>query len=660
MEQLEFEIILPTELLSSIDSLGSVSLLNTQKTQTPSLQGNTSTSLPLPLPSTPPVSTPVSSAPNSTLTSTGGGIPLRKRKIKPSAAPVFEMGVKDELCVKAIKAIAAFLKNYVHLPVSDLFQEKSGSEKTIFLKEALLFGDVPDFSIQYQHDPHSVAQFLYEILASSKKGILSKVGQGLVDSVDIDLTALPSLKYYKLSCMRSLLFQMDTEPHLALFYTLDLLHAFFQIQPEDSLSFFGNKFGPVFLKELPEKSSTIFSVLLSNFSAILEPKEDINIEAKNGYQPISTAGLERLFEKLLDPYYSESLFSDTFFLTYGYFISARDMLKKFTDYYLLATTGSPQKWKIQLSTRVLVLIKNWIMTHESFFQKEKQFLCVLCDFVDSVTAPSLHEAEFFMYFSKLVTDSTYSPVCTVAPSVMAMHMAMIDQSFFRLIPFSELLHKSFKTAKLSPHFHNMTNKYNDWRRWVCTEILRMETDNDRVNIVTYFVDIVKHCVLINNFNTASSLIEGLKHSSISRLLSMWKKVPAEVMQDFDKMTKLFDHSNNSKNYRTAVKDCKPPTIPVLEMLAKDLIAIEEGYITMQKGLINFHKLQLLTKLVKYVLQMQQTVYKHLPGTQDWPLLNDYLHNKLGGSAGLLVEHEMMSRSIVIQPVPQTKDEPIPL
>lgn len=49
-------------------------------------------------------------------------------------------------------------------------------------------GNLPDFSFKYQHDPHSVAQFLYEILASSEKGILSKVGQGLVDSVDIDLS----------------------------------------------------------------------------------------------------------------------------------------------------------------------------------------------------------------------------------------------------------------------------------------------------------------------------------------------------------------------------------------------------------------------------------------------------------------------------------------
>ena len=76
----------------------------------------------------------------------------------------------------------------MHLPPSDLFQEKAWSEQAIFLKEAIISGNIPDFSFKYQHDPHSVAQFLYELLASSDKGILNKVGQGLVDSVDIDLS----------------------------------------------------------------------------------------------------------------------------------------------------------------------------------------------------------------------------------------------------------------------------------------------------------------------------------------------------------------------------------------------------------------------------------------------------------------------------------------
>lgn len=95
----------------------------------------------------------------------------------------------------------------------------------------------------------------------------------------------------------------------------------------------------------------------------------------------------------------------------------------------------------------------------------------------------------------------------VEPSVVAIHMAVIDQSFLRLIPYTEWLHKAFVSQSESPNFHNMVAKFNDWgrhgtpvclfallihfHRWACTEILRKDKVNDRVNIVTYFVDIIK-------------------------------------------------------------------------------------------------------------------------------------------------------------------------
>lgn len=197
----------------------------------------------------------------------------------------------------------------------------------------------------------------------------------------------------------------------------------------------------------------------------------------------------------------------------------------------------------------------------------------------------------------------------------------------------------------------MVAKFNDWGRWVCTEVLRRDKVQDRVNVVTYFVDIIKHSVAINNFNAAAALIGGLSHSSVSRLKTTWEKLPAKVMQDFNRMTTLFEMGKNYKNYREAVKVCKPPVIPYLALIPKDLIAIEEGNPTiLDNGLINFHKLRLLAKLVKYVSQIQQPLYVH---PQD-PVLQDYLRNKLGGSKGLLTEKEMVTMSTAIQPLAVAK------
>lgn len=82
-------------------------------------------------------------------------------------------------------------------------------------------------------------------------------------------TFISGLKYYRLSLLHSLVFLLEEDPHFALFYTLDLLRSFVKIRPE-AYTFFGEKFGPVCLKDFPEKSPNAFSTLLINFSAILE------------------------------------------------------------------------------------------------------------------------------------------------------------------------------------------------------------------------------------------------------------------------------------------------------------------------------------------------------------------------------------------------------
>ena len=83
----------------------------------------------------------------------------------------------------------------------------------------------------------------------------------------------------------------------------------------------------------------------------------------------------------------------------------------------------------------------------------------------------------------------FCAVCTIDPAIVAMHMAVVDQSFlrylalctlssslypigsglantkYRLIPYTEWLHKAFVSTELSPNFHKMVAKFNDWGRY---------------------------------------------------------------------------------------------------------------------------------------------------------------------------------------------------
>jgi len=142
-----------------------------------------------------------------------------------------------------------------------------------------------------------------------------------------------------------------------------------------------------------------------------------------------------------------------------------------------------------------------------------------------------------------------------------------------------------------------------------------------------------------------ALMGGLNHICVARLKATWEKVPAKAMQDFTKYSTLFELSKNYKNYREAIKACKPPLIPYLALFPKDLMAIEEAPTFLEGNLVNFNKLRQLTKLIKYISHIQQPLYVHI---QD-PVLHNYLQNKLGGSQGLLTEAEMTALSNKIQP-----------
>lgn len=58
------------------------------------------------------------------------------------------------------------------------------------MKELLASDEVPDFAVS-QYDPSLVAQFMLGILSASEYGILAKMGQGLINSADIDLQEYP-------------------------------------------------------------------------------------------------------------------------------------------------------------------------------------------------------------------------------------------------------------------------------------------------------------------------------------------------------------------------------------------------------------------------------------------------------------------------------------
>lgn len=453
----------------------------------------------------------------------------------------------------------------------------------------------------------------------------------------------------------------------------------------ERLAMLSQAFAPILspTKTADADSIHLFNILVHDYNAIfLHDVRELEYIVRNGLTIVKAASLDRLVEKLMDPYYKDPEFSDIMFLCYNYFMAAATLLDVLIEYYKTTISNVVKPWHTQLAVRVLVIIKMWIMRNTDSLQENQPFMEKIHLFIESVPNRP-QEAAFFKFFktfhqqasplpivlkrglsfaphilgdARTASDLPTSPyglqkkdgnitpmvdLGAVECSTMAIQITLVDHELLRAIKPSEFLHKNFTRLALSPNFNCMVNKFNEWGMWVCSVVLAHEKLNDRVSIIAYFIELAKCCVEINNFNAGCALIGGLNHSSISRLKSSWEKVPSKSLQDYERLLNLFDMSLNYKNYREALKSCKPPAIPYLGLFPKDLTAVEEGNENLTlDGLINFEKFRLLSKQIKKIEAFQHPLFS----AKIIPKINAYLKN-----LKLFSEKELYEKSLLYEP-----------
>jgi len=191
---------------------------------------------------------------------------------------------------------------------------------------------------------------------------------------------------------------------------------------------------------------------------------------------------------------------------------------------------------------------------------------------------------------------------------VAEQITLIDHDNWKAIPSFEWLQKNYADNEKSPNFSNMANKFNEWGFWVLTEILKYEHLGPRSAALTLFIDVAKECLSLNNFNGCCAIIGALNNPAIDRLKATWEKVNKKTMSKFRKMMTLFDMTYNSKNYREALKATKPPAVPYLAIVPKDLTSAEEIDSYVENGLCNFDKVRTVYRIVSEVQTFQKESY----------------------------------------------------
>ncbi|CAG5891370.1 unnamed protein product [Menidia menidia] len=190
---------------------------------------------------------------------------------------------------------------------------------------------------------------------------------------------------------------------------------------------------------------------------------------------------------------------------------------------------------------------------------------------------------------------------------VAAALTHLDWSLFKSVHEQELVYFTLSRAPGSGHTAALSvllQRCNEVQQWVMSEVLMCVSLNKRVQLLKKFIKIAAHCKAQRNLNSAFAIIMGLNTAAVSRLNQTWEKCPGKFKKLFSELELITDPSLNHKAYREAFKRMKPPKIPFMPLLLKDITFIHEGNKTFHDNLVNFEKLHMIADTVRMIRHCQ--------------------------------------------------------
>ncbi|XP_069504350.1 rap guanine nucleotide exchange factor 5 isoform X2 [Ambystoma mexicanum] len=194
---------------------------------------------------------------------------------------------------------------------------------------------------------------------------------------------------------------------------------------------------------------------------------------------------------------------------------------------------------------------------------------------------------------------------------LATELTNFDWSLFNSVHEQELIYFTFSRQGSGGNTVNLSlllQRCNEVQLWVATEILLCSQLVKRVQLLKKFIKIAAHCKAQKNLNSFFAIIMGLNTASVSRLSQTWEKIPGKFRKLFSELESLTDPSLNHKAYRDTFKKMKPPKIPFMPLLLKDVTFIHEGNKTFLDNLVNFEKLHMIADTVRSLRYCRNNQY----------------------------------------------------
>ncbi|XP_314338.5 ras-specific guanine nucleotide-releasing factor RalGPS1 [Anopheles gambiae] len=165
----------------------------------------------------------------------------------------------------------------------------------------------------------------------------------------------------------------------------------------------------------------------------------------------------------------------------------------------------------------------------------------------------------------------------VSPAELAAQITLLDFPIFNAIQPEELTSCGWTKKNkhtLAPNVVAFTKRFNHTTFWTVQEILNGVSPKDRAEIISHFIKVAKKLHDINNLHSLFAVISALKSASVHRLKESWLLVSRKDQQQLDRLSHLFDESDNWSSLRKCLNQFKLPGIPYLGIFLTDIIYID--------------------------------------------------------------------------------------
>ncbi|KAF7239157.1 Rap guanine nucleotide exchange factor-like 1 [Varanus komodoensis] len=186
---------------------------------------------------------------------------------------------------------------------------------------------------------------------------------------------------------------------------------------------------------------------------------------------------------------------------------------------------------------------------------------------------------------------------------VANHLTAFHWELFRCVHELEFVDYVFhgeRGRRETANLELLLQRCSEVQHWVATEVLLCESLGKRAHLLKKFIKVAAVCKQNQDMLTFYAVVIGLNNAPVSRLRLTWEKLPGKFKNLFRKFENLTDPCRNHKSYREILSRMKPPIIPFVPLILKDLTFLHEASKTLVDGLVNVEKLHSVAEKVRTI------------------------------------------------------------